>query len=442
MVIYMEKNSKKSSPIDAVKAGIYFIIFGLGGFLLWATFAPLDEGVPSEGTVSIETKRKSVQHLTGGVIETVNVKEGQLVKKDQLLISLTSQKAKAAYEEVNQHYLGLRATEGRLNAERAGEYNIKFHPDLIKNPNKVLVKQYIENQKQLLNSRLSGLKADLSGMEESIKGLQAQIQGYKGILESKQLQLNLINEQLLGVRELVKDGYLPRSQQSDMDIKAAQLNGEINDTKASMIRTERAIAETKQKINSRIEQQRKEIDSIMAEVRAQVDADSEKSKALRVELANTQIRSPSEGQVVGLQMQTIGGVISPGQKIMDIVPIDEALLIDVKVPPMLIDRIRTGMEADIRFTNFANSPQLLVEGNVDSISHDLLSDPQTNSGQPPASYYLARVSVKSSGIKKLGSRQLQPGMPVQVVIKTGERSLMNYILHPLMKRIAASMKEE
>ena len=109
MVIYMEKNSKKSSPIDAVKAGIYFIIFGLGGFLLWATFAPLDEGVPSEGTVSIETKRKSVQHLTGGVIETVNVKEGQLVKKDQLLISLTSQKAKAAYEEVNQHYLGLRA---------------------------------------------------------------------------------------------------------------------------------------------------------------------------------------------------------------------------------------------------------------------------------------------------------------------------------------------
>jgi protease secretion system membrane fusion protein len=411
---------------------------GLGVFLLWAFFAPLDEGVPSEGTVSIDTKRKSVQNMQGGKIEKMYVKEGQLVKEGDLLLTLKSQHARAAYEESHQYYLGLRAAEVRLNAELKGSSKMNYHPDLINDSNHELVEQHIKNQNQLLNARLNSLKADLAAINESIKGQEAQIKGYQTVLDSRNYQVGLLKTQLVGVSALVTEGYAPRNQQSDLELRAAQTTGEIGDALSKIESGRLGIAELKQKYNARTEQEKKDINTQMADIRLRVDAYAEKSKSLIEELKETEVRSPATGQVLGLQIQTIGGVIQPGQKIMDIVPQDEPLLIEVKIAPYLIDKIRPGMDADIRFSNFSNSPQLMVDGVVDTISQDLLTDPQANT--PP--YYLARVSVKESGLKVLGSHQLQPGMPVQVVIKTGERSLMKYIMHPFVKRLAASMKEE
>jgi protease secretion system membrane fusion protein len=163
----------------------------------------------------------------------------------------------------------------------------------------------------------------------------------------------------------------------------------------------------------------------------------EKFRALQDELGRTQVRSPAAGQVVGLNMQTVGGVIGPGQKLMDIVPEKEPLLLEARVAPHMIDRVRADMPVDVRFSSFAHSPQLVVDGKVVSISGDLLTDPANNT-----QYYLARVSITPEGMKNLGKRQLQPGMPVEVVFNTGERTLLTYLLHPLTKRIAASMKEE
>jgi len=146
--------------------------------------------------------------------------------------------------------------------------------------------------------------------------------------------------------------------------------------------------------------------------------------------------------VVGLQIQTAGGVIGPGQRLMDIVPGDEPLLLEAHVPPHVIDRVREGLPVDIRFSSFSHTPTLVIGGQVVSISKDLLTDPQPNPLSPMPSYYLARVQVTPEGVKKLGNRQMQPGMPAEVVIRTGERSLMKYIIGPLTKRMAASMKEE
>jgi protease secretion system membrane fusion protein len=175
----------------------------------------------------------------------------------------------------------------------------------------------------------------------------------------------------------------------------------------------------------------------LAEVDREVLAEQEKFKALADELARMEIRSPADGQVVGLAAQTVGGVIQPGQKLMDIVPGDAPLLLETQVAPHLIDRVQAELPVDVRFSSFAHSPQLVVPGKVQSVSSDLLTDPQTL-----ASYYLARVEVTAEGLQRLGKRQLQPGMPVEVVFKTGERSLLTYLLHPLTKRIAASLTEE
>ncbi|MBO8092659.1 MAG: HlyD family efflux transporter periplasmic adaptor subunit [Prosthecochloris sp.] len=363
---------------SSIRIGIIVLLIGFGGFLIWAAFAPLDEGVPCNGTVSISTRSKVVQHLRGGIVHEVHVREGQMVEKDDLLITLADQETLAGYREVYQRYLGLRAAESRLLAEESGRSAITFHPDLLASPDTALVREMMATQRELFTQRRTAFR----GLEERLNG----------------------------VRAMVREGYAPRHQQLELEEQMARLV------------SERA--------------------SEMADVQVAVDAYAEKAAAMRDELQRTAIRSPAAGQVVGLQVQTVGAVITPGQTVMDIVPLDEHLLVDVRIEPHLIDRVRAGLPADIRFASFAHSPMLMVDGVVESVSHDLLSDPQMNPMMPGATYYLARVGLTQEGMQMLGERELQSGMPVQVVIKTGERSLLTYLLHPLIKRLDASLKEE
>jgi protease secretion system membrane fusion protein len=443
------KSKPSSESIDLgfdvgspIRWGLGVLVIGLGGFLLWIAYAPLDEGVPVQGLVAIDTKPKVVQHLSGGIVQTVHVKEGQLVKAGDILLVLDKAAAKARYEEIRQKYVGDRALQDRLRAEQAGINAIQFHPDLKNMQNDMLVQQHMRNQEMLLHSRLAALSADLKGIEESIYGQEAQIQGLSSALESRRVQLSLLNAQLSGVRELASEGYAPLNQQRELELRVAQVNTDISDAQSGIVKAKHGIAEARQRILLRKGEYQKEIDTQMSQVRMEVDANADKFKALSDDLGRMEIQSPVDGQVVGLQFQTVGSIIQPGQKILEVVPQNEVLLLEVKIPPHLIDSVKAGGLADIRFASFVNSPQLVVEGKLESVSKDLLTEPNMNAMQPGASYYLARVSVTPNGIKTLGNRMLQSGMPAQVIIKTGERSLLTYLLHPFVKRIAASLKEE
>ncbi len=363
---------------STVKLGIWILLVGFGGFLLWAAFAPLDEGVPCSGVVSIATKRKVVENMRGGRVEKVNVREGQMVQQGEVLIMLDTQSARARYDEVHQHYLGMRATADRLQAEMRGAASISFHKDLLNDPDRQLAERNMMNQRQLFLSRRASL--------------------------------NIMNEQRAAIASLVRDGYAPLNQQHELELKIFEFKSGTAGQ--------------------------------LAQVQLEVEADAEKTRALAGELADTEVRSPASGQVVGLQVQTVGAIIQPGQKIMDIVPLHEGLLIDTKVAPHLIDSIKKGLPVNVSFSSFSHSPQLVVQGVVESLSKDIVTEPQVNPAMPGATYYLARISVTPEGIKSLGKREMQPGMPVQVVIKTGERSLLTYLVDPLIKRIEVSMKEE
>jgi protease secretion system membrane fusion protein len=256
------------------------------------------------------------------------------------------------------------------------------------------------------------------------------------MLSARKSQLEYLHEDLKGMRELVKEGYAARNKQLELERMTADAMASIAEIQGNTQRARSSIAELKMRSIMRTQEYRKEVDTQLSDVRREVQADADKYTAATNELKRTVLRAPSEGQVVGLAVQTVGGVVSPGQKLMDIVPDDEPLLLETKVPPHLIDMVKTGGLADVRFSSFAHSPQLVVQGKITSISSDLLAEPN----QPP--YYLARVAITPEGLKELGKRQLQPGMPVEVIIKTGERSVLTYLLHPLLKRMAASMKEE
>ncbi|SER69496.1 membrane fusion protein, protease secretion system [Giesbergeria anulus] len=428
------------APADARligRMGLWALGIGFGGFLLWAGLAPLDEGVPGQGIVAIDTKRKAVQHLSGGIVKDVLVREGDVVTAGQLLIRLDGAVARSNFEGVRQRYLGLRAMQGRLEAEQAGRANIRFHPDLEQASSDPLIRQQMLNQEQLFQTRRNLLRSDLQSIEESIQGQEGLLQGYSSILINRKSQQALLNEELGQLRGLVSEGYAPRNRQRELERMVAESGSSIADLQGNTVRAQRAIGELRQRAISRQQDHRREVETQLADVGRDVLVEEQKFKAVTDDLGRTEIKAPAAGQVVSLAVQTVGGVVQPGQKLMDIVPEKEPLLLEAHVAPHLIDRVKAGLPVDVRFSSFAHSPQLVVDGQVVSVSGDLLTEPQTN-----MSYYLARVQVTPEGMKALGKRQLQPGMPVEVVFKTGERSMLTYLLHPLTKRLSAAMKEE
>lgn len=421
-----------------MRLGYRVLGFGLGAFLLWAAIAPLDEGVPAMATVMLDTKRKAVQHQQGGIVREVLVREGQMVEAGETVIRLDDGVSRANHESIKQHYMAMRALESRLLAEQQGLASIVFHPDLLAAKDELFVRQHMENQTSLLQARRLSQKAELQGMEEAMQGQQAVQRGYSEMLPHRKNQIRLLQEELKGIRELVAEGYAPRIRQLELERQLADISASTADLQGNTARAVNASAELKMRAIQRRQDYQKEVDGQLAEVRREVEADAEKLRASTAELARMDIKAPSSGQIVGLTVQTVGGVVQPYQTLMDVVPENETLLLEIHVPPHLIDRVKPGESVDVRFSAFAHSPQLVVEGSVLSVSGDLLSDP--NQQVPP--YYLARAALTPAGMEKLGKREMQAGMPAEVVIKTGRRSLLTYLLHPLIKRVASSLTEE
>ena len=421
-----------------IRLGLLTLAVGFVGFLIWASFAPLDEGVPTQGMVTIDTKSKPVQHLTGGLVDQILVKEGQLVKAGQVIARMNAGASKANYESLHQKYMGLRAMESRLLAQQKGAKQISF-PREILSSNDLMIKLQMATQRTLLLSNQAALNAELNGIQQSILAEEATIQGFKGQQQSQIQQEVILTQELDAISQMVAEGYETRTRQLELERLLASAKGTITELNANSLRSNRIILELKQRAEQRRQEAKKETDRELASIRLEIDGEREKFQAAAEDLQRTEIHAPVSGQVVALAVQSPGAVIQSGQKLMDIVPLDEYLILETRIPPNMIDRVAEGQKTDVRFNSFAHSPSLVAEGIVRSISRDLVTE-QTQNGV--VSFYLARIALTETGMKTLGNRQMQAGMPAEVIIKTGERSLLKYIVFPLTKRIAASMKEE
>ncbi len=432
----------KDLPVDTrrpIRLGFWVLVVGFGGFLAWAGFAPLDEGVVAPGMVVVEMHRRPIQHMTGGVVKRVLVREGQTVKAGEALIELDEAGTKASFETVRQNYLAQRAAESRLLAEMAERPVIEFHPDLVSGAADPLVRQHIDTQRQLFTARRLTLQSDLAATRASIIGLEAQIVGQASMLESREKQAGLQSVQIANLKELASQGYAPRNQVLQLEQAQAELRATTADLRANRQRNLQGIAELRERMNQRHQEYQRESSAQLAEVRREVQAGQDRLKAITEEFGRMMIKSPVDGQAVGLAVSGVGGVVTPRQKLLEVIPRGESLLIDARISPQFIDRVKVGAGTDVRFSGFAHSPQLVADAKVIALAGDVQSEQQPTGVM---TYYLARVQVTPEGLKKLGDRVMQPGMQTEVVIKTGERSLLTYLLHPLTKRIAASMKEE
>lgn len=318
------------------------VLVGFCGFMLWAIFAPLDQGVSAQGSVMNDGYAKIVQPVVGGKIEEILVKDGDKVIEDQVLMRLNDIQASA-------------------------QYNVT---------------------------------------REEIAGLEHKIDALENSKSSKEIQLRTLNEQVKNNRELAKEGYVPRSKVLELERMQAQVTGAIHDDVGQLEYMRRQLNEAK-----------------------------EKFKSFEYDLSNAEVKSPAAGTVVNLSQLTVGAVITSGTKLMSIVPDDEALQVEAMLPIHLIDNVHPGLPVEMMFPAFDQTNTPKIPGTLQSISADRIMD------EKMGPYYKAKVLVSPDGMRILGTRKIRPGMPVEVFIITGERTMMSYLLKPLLDRSRSALRE-
>ncbi|MEQ9891354.1 HlyD family type I secretion periplasmic adaptor subunit [Pectobacterium aroidearum] len=421
----------------AVRLGWLLVLAGFGGFLLWALFAPLDKGVMVNGSVVISGNRKVVQHNQGGIVDKIQVKDGDRVEAGQILLTLNEVDARSASEGLDGQYLQLVAREGRLLAEQQRLSDMVMTPRLQPLAEKPEMNVITALQRDLLRSRQQSLKLEAEGMRSSIAGMEASLSAQRQVMTSKQKQRETLEQQLQGLRSLAAENYVPRNKMLENERLLAQLNGDIAQLAGDINRTRRDIEQQTLLIAQRQQEYDKEVNSELAEVRALLsDVGSKKEKA-DFNLANIQMRAPVSGTVVGLKVFTEGGVIGPGQTLLEIVPDDQPLLVDARLPVELVDKVWPGLPVELQFVAFNQSTTPRVAGTVELLSADRLLDERD--GSP---YYSLRVMVDDEGKRALEGLEIKPGMPVQGFVRTGERSFVNYLFKPLMDRLHLALTEE
>ncbi|EPW4580362.1 TPA: HlyD family type I secretion periplasmic adaptor subunit [Klebsiella pneumoniae] len=434
-----EKNTAQSSTDERKFTRLGWLVIGIGlaGFFMWASLAPLDKGVASPGSVTVSGNRKTIQSPAGGVIKKIDVKEGDKVKAGEVLVQMSQVQAQAQVDSLKDQYYTTLATEGRLLAERDNLSKIHFSSvfDTIKdNPR---VAEIIALQVQLFSSRQQALRSEIDGFKQSIDGIRYQLKGLQDSRANKQIQLSSIREQMSSMKQLAAEGYLPRNRYLEAQRQFAEISSSIDETIGRIGQLQKQLLESQQRIAQRYADYQREVRTQLAQT--QMDANDFKNKLemANYDLGNTSIVSPVDGTVVGLSIFTQGGVVGAGDHLMDIVPSEASLVVDSRLKVEMIDRVYNGLPVELMFTAFNQNKTPKIPGTVTLISADRLVDKGT--GEP---YYQMQVTVTPEGLKMLQGADIKPGMPVEVFVKTGSRSLLSYLFKPILDRAHTSLTEE
>ncbi|WP_137175633.1 HlyD family type I secretion periplasmic adaptor subunit [Massilia sp. HP4] len=418
------------------RIGWLLVLLGFGGFVLWALFAPIDKGVPMSGTVAAQSNRQAVQHLVGGTVQQLLVRDGDQVKEGQVVARMNPITAESAVQLTEVQYLSALANVARLAAERDGAKTIKFPAEIEQRRSEPAVADLISSQNGLLLSRQNALQSQLSGVDESIAGLKMQIQGLQESRDSKKEQMTLLKEQLDGMRDLAKEGYVARNRLLELERTYAQLSGAVSEDIGNIGRSQRQVLELTLRKSQTTQDYQKEVRTHMNDMQREADAQRARLTAEKFQLSNVDVRAPVAGTVVGLAVFTNGGVIPSGFKLMDIVPEGDPLVVEGQLPVNLVDKVHPGLKVELIFSAFNANKTPHIEGEVVLVAADRQVEERT--GMP---YYVVKVKVTPKGQKMLAEHKMdaRPGMPVELFVKTGERTMMNYLFRPILDRMPAAM---
>jgi HlyD family type I secretion membrane fusion protein len=408
-----------------------------GGLGTWAAVAPLNGAVVANGVVKVEGNRKSVQHLDGGIVKELRVKEGDHVQVGEVLLVLDDAQTRAEFEVLSQQYFVLRATEVRLLAEIAGEPLLVMPSELAFQEGDSYFKSIWNGQIRQFESRVAAIEGQRKVIREKIHQLNSQIDGSEAQAKSYTEQGESVKTEAESVAPLVAKMLLPRPRLLQLQRTGFGLDGQIADAKANIARFRQAIAEQELQITQLSNDRMAEAAKDLRDIQGRLVEVLPKRTSAEATLKRMDIRSLYAGRVVGLNMFSIGGVIQRGEKILDIVPDQDSLTIDAQIAVEDISDVHPGLRAELHLTAYRQRIVSPIYGVVISVSADRLVDPKTN-----ASYFVASIRPDLGDLAKLPEVHLYPGMPASVFIPTESRTALDYILGPLTISFNQSFRQK
>lgn len=417
------------------RVGMTIVLVTFGLFGTWAAFAPLGNAVYGSGVVTVQSYRKTVQHLEGGIVKELLARDGDTVHKGDPLIILDDGQLRSEYESTRNQLITARAKEARLRAERDDQPAI---PALkIDGVESDRAREAIDGEAQVFRSRHDARLGEISVQKERIGQLKQQIIGLNDMIATKVSLEKSYTGEINELKDLLRQGFVDKQRLLEQERKLDMLKSEVADHQSTITKTRLQINETEMQIVQTNQKFSSDVAKDLSDVQAQVFDLQEKASALQDRLSRIVIRAPEDGMVLDMKVHTIGGVVSAGTPLLDIVPESSDLVVEAHVSTNDIDRITLGKLTDVRFSAFNAATTPVIQGQVTRISADRLTDEKTGEG-----YYLVRVKVTDEGMQRLGNRKLQPGMPAEVLINAGERTMLQYLLKPARNMFAKSMIEE
>lgn len=431
--------ARQYSPRRIILTGMGIIVFFVGGFLLWSFIAPLEAAVHAQGEVIFDTKRKTVQHLEGGIVKQILVREGDAVTAGQPLILLADDQVRPTVDLLENQSLTETATIARLEAEKNEQSSLSFPSTLTSRANDPAVARIMQTETRLFNARRDAFTSQLAILKTQRQQLKEELAGLAERLVSKKREVALLTEQLAFNRELLKDGYVTRTVVMDIERMLAERTGERDTLVASQAGNRQRLAE----IDSReISLKSTRIQDAVNEMKAATVKRLELEERVRPAinaLERQVIRAPIAGRIVDLRVTTVGGVIAGKEPLMDIAPASDHLILEAKIGVNDIHDVRSGQIAEVNLTAFKTSTTPPVKATVTQISADRLTS-KTMQGEMP--YYSVQLEIDQDSLKKAGNLQLYPGMAAMVSITTRPRTAFDYFIGPFTERMGRAFHEK
>jgi HlyD family type I secretion membrane fusion protein len=419
-----------------LRFALFTILFGVGGVFGWGAFAMIDSAVVAPGTLMVEGNRRNVQHLEGGIVGEVLVRDGSIVIAGQSLIRLDDTRVRAALNVVLDETDRTRARIAVLTAEREEAPAPVFPPELVARRTDPKVAEILAVQGQEFIARRNSLQGQIEILTQRALQLQKQIDGLNVRIESNERQLALVRQEITGVEGLVRMGLERLPRLLSLQREEARLIGEKGEAIENVARTQQAVGEAEMQRAQLVRTRQEEIAKELRELQGRMLELREREISANDQLMRLTIDAPESGMVMDLRYSTRGGVIAAGSQVASIVPQEERLVVEAQITPVDVDTVRIGMPASIRLSHAAARTTPILEGLVERISPDRMTDQRT--GMP---YFVARIAIAPEELTRHEYLRLQPGMHAEVLIRRGERSFASYLARPLSDRFAKSIRE-
>ena len=423
------------SEKGTVNFGIFVIFMLVGVFGIWLGMAPLNSAAVAVGKINVVSNKKIIQHLEGGVVDKIFVKDGDVVKAGDPLVEIKNVALQSEIGIVRADYLRTSAIVSRLEAQKDDANEIKFSDDIKQISG---YEEVANGQISIFNEQKKLLDNEKTILKQRIKQLENQIQGAKAIMSAKKDRIASLNEEIREWERLFKEQLADKVRLRDLNREKTAVEGELAAGTAEIARLGVQINEAQGQIALRDRSFKEDILKKLEDAKIRLVDLEQRYNALKDQSERTIVKSPVEGSVVELAFHTIGGVIRPGERIMSIVPDDTDYVVEAKLNVVDIDTVHVGQLADIRFSAFQHKPSFVMEGKVTYVSADSVQD---NAGH---SYYDIKAELTPEGMKEFDRNEffIVPGMPVEVMIKTGDRTMLEYVLKPFIDMFKRAFNED